>query len=110
MICHVLALGPSIKQFKPDGNFTIGVNDVSKHHDPDVLMVISTLPVERADYVRVSQCKKLLSHMPVWSSHPAYEYIGGNMSPWFQDRHNILDGKTIYYSNNTPFMCCSWAY
>ena len=110
MICHCLALGPSIKNFKPDGNFTIGCNDVARYHLPDVLMVVSSLPPERAEIVRASRPKKLLSHMPFWVSHPSYEYIGSNMHPWRQNDKNRLDKGIIYTSNNTPFMCCSWAF
>lgn len=110
MIAHVLALGPSIKSFKPDGNFTIGCNDIAKHFTPDVLMVVSTLSHDRAEIVRVSEPKKLLSHMPYWVSHPSYEYIGSDMMPWRNDRPNRMDKKIMWTSNNTPFMCAVWAF
>lgn len=109
MIAHVLALGPSIKDFKPDGNPTIGCNDIFRYHETDYLFVVSYLPPPRANFVENARPKKLFSSMPRWANHPCYEYIAHKMTPWKENRQNKL-GEWIYYSNNTPFIQASWAF
>lgn len=106
---HIVALGPSVKNFKPDGNLTIGCNDCFKYVPTDYLIVVSILDYERQRIVMNSRPKKLLSFMPVWVSHPNYEFIG-QMHPWRQDRPNRLDKRILYHSNNTPFIQCSLAF
>lgn len=109
MICHVLGLAPSVREFKPDGNTTTGCNDIFRHFEVDYLFVVSSLPYERAKFVENARPKKLFSSMPRWSHHPAYDYIADKMTPWRDNRKNEL-GQWIYYSNNTPFIQASWAF
>lgn len=109
MTCHVLALGPSIHDFRPDGNTTIGCNDIYRHFETDYLFVVSSLPPARANFVENARPKKLFSSMPRWSNHSCYEYIAHKMTPWRENRPNVL-GEWIYYSNNTPFIQASWAF
>lgn len=107
--CHILGLGPSIKHFKPDGNLTIGCNDIFRICPVDFLIVVSVLPADRNDIVWRSRPKKLLSFLPAWASHPAYEYMG-ILHPWRQDRKNPMNKGMIYHSNNTPFIQASYAF
>lgn len=109
MTAHVLGLAPSVRDFTPDGNVTIGCNDIYRHHETDYLFVVSSLPPARANFVQNARPKKLYSSMPRWSNHPSYEYIANRMTPWKQNRPNKL-GEWIYYSNNTPFIMASWAF
>lgn len=111
MICHILGLGPSIVNYKPDGNFSIGCNDSFRYASSNLLIVVSHLSQERTRIVETSRPEKLLSFMPQWSHHPNYEYIG-QIHRWRTDRPEInrLDKGKIYTSNNTPFIACSVAF
>lgn len=109
MICHILALGPSIKHYKPDGNFSIGCNDSFKHHPSNYLICVSRLSPERDRIVMDSKPEKLLAFKPPYISHPAYEYIG-QVHRWRPDMGQRLDKGYTYYSNNTPFIACSVAF
>lgn len=109
-VCHIHGLGPSIKSYKPDGNFSIGCNDSFRHHPSDYLIVVSRISVERANVIRASRPEKLLCNgMPIWMDHPAYEYIG-QLHFWKSERPNNINKGMIFASNNTPFIACSLAY
>lgn len=107
--CHVIGMGESLKNFKPDGNLTIGCNDCFRKVPTDLLIVVSFLPPDRAQIVTNSRPEKLLSFMPEWTKHPCYQYIG-LMTPWNQTRKNVMHKKVLYHSNNTPFIACSLAF
>jgi hypothetical protein len=109
MIAHVLGLAESVRDFKPDGNVTIGCNDIYRYFETDYLFVVSALSPARANFVENARPKKLFSTMSRWSAHPCYEYIAHKMTPWKENRPNTL-GEWIYYSNNTPFIQASWAF
>lgn len=105
MIAHILGLGPSIHDYKPDGSFSIGCNDSFKHHPSNYLVCVSRLPAERLKTVMDCRPEKLLGFTPPYNHHPAYEYIG-QMHPWRNDRPCRLDKGMIWTSNNTPFIAC----
>lgn len=111
MICHIHGLGPSIVNYKPDGNFSIGCNDSFRYAQSNLLIVVSHLSQERTRIVDQSRPEKLLSFMPQWHHHPNYEYIG-ELHKWRSDRpeRNRLDKGKLYHSNNTPFIGCSLAF
>lgn len=109
MTAHILGLAESVRDFSPDGNTTIGCNDIYRYFETDYLFVVSTLSPARATFVQNARPKKLFSSMPRWSNHSCYEYIAHKMTPWRQNRPNTL-GEWIYYSNNTPFIAASWAF
>lgn len=105
MTCHILGLGPSIHNYKPDGNFSIGCNDSFKYHPSNYLICVSGLGPERDRVVMESRPEKLFAFRPPYNRHPAYQYIG-QIHPWRDDRPNRLDKGIIYSSNNTPFISC----
>jgi hypothetical protein len=111
MTCHILGLGPSIVNYRPDGDFSIGCNDSFRYSPSNILIVVSNLSQERTRIVEQSRPEKLLSFMPEWSHHPNYEYIG-QLHRWRTDRpeRNRLDKGKVYHSNNTPFISCSVAF
>lgn len=110
-IAHIHGLGPSIKDFKPDGNFIIGVNDSWRYWISDYLIVMNVFRNEpqRTQIVWESHPKKLFSHVPGWARHPNYEYIGST-HPWRPDRPQSLNKGLIYHSNNSPFIGASMAF
>lgn len=108
MTCHVLGLGPSIKSFRPDGNLTIGCNDIYRYHETDIVIVVSNLPYNRAIFVHNARPKMLLSHMPRWYAHPSFERLP-EMLHWRSDRENVLKNG-IFKSTNTPFIAATYAF
>jgi hypothetical protein len=107
--CNIIGLGPSLKSYRPDGNFSIGCNDCFRSVETDYLVCVSRLPTERSVFVQNARPKKLLSMMPIYKSHPCYEYIG-NLHPWKEYRPNNITKGMVFFSNNTPFIACSIAY
>lgn len=105
MTCHILGLGPSIHDYKPNGDFSIGCNDTFKHHPSNYLICISSLSAERDKIVMNSRPEKLLAFRNPYIHHPAYHYIG-QMHAWRNDRPCRLDKGMIWTSNNTPFIAC----
>lgn len=108
MTCHILGLGPSIADYKPDkSHITIGVNDIYRHHETDFLFVISRLSPPRAVFVENARPRILFSQMPQWRNHPRYHPLETRL--WNGNRPNPLN-ETVFHSNNTPFVAASWAY
>lgn len=108
MTVHVLGLGPTLQHFKPDGNLTIGCNDIFRTVATDFLIVVSRLSPARADIVRASHPKVLLSQMQLWHSHPSWEKLP-DLTKWRPNKPNDVS-KYLYSSNNTPFIACSYAF
>lgn len=106
MTCHILGLGPSIHDYKPDGNFSIGCNDSFRYHPSNYLICVSRLSPERTRVVMDSRPEKLLAYTGPFVNHPAYQYIAHSLPTWRMDRENRLDQGIIWSSNNTPFIAC----
>lgn len=69
MTIDVLGLGESIKRYKPTGNLTIGVNDISKFHEVDFLVCVDKINAfdeDRFKQIISSNCKKFFSHIKDW--------------------------------------------
>lgn len=103
---HVIGLGETAKDFIPDGNLTIGVNDVygcgrnvcvdrPNVFSPERLETIKTLPVE-----------SFYSHLDDWSFMPTFKKIELKNINAHNDRWN----EFIPSSNNSPFVACGVAY
>lgn len=103
---HVIGLGETAKDFIPDGNLTIGVNDVygcgrnvcvdrPNVFSPERLETIKTLPVE-----------SFYSHLDDWSFMPTFKKIELKNINAHNDRWN----EFIPSSNNSPFVACGIAY
>lgn len=63
-IIHILGLGESLKHYVPDGNETIGVNDIFKHHAVDFLVCVDRplrFSKERFETIKNSKSKKFYS-------------------------------------------------
>ncbi len=68
-IVHVLGLGPSIKDFKPDGNQTVGVNDIYKYFPADIVVCVdrpNRFSNERLKTIIEGEQKTFLSHIGQW--------------------------------------------
>lgn len=108
-VCHIVGIGPSLKHYKRDGNFSIGCNDCFRYVETDYLVVVSNLDPKRAAVVNASRPKKLLTFLSRWATHPSHEHIG-QLHPWKSHRANMMNQGIVHSSNNTPFICASLAY
>lgn len=102
---HVIGLGETAKDFIPDGNLTIGVNDVygcgrnvcvdrPNVFSPERLETIKSLPVE-----------SFYSQLDDWSFMPRFKKIELKNINAHNDRWN----EFIPSSNNSPFVACGVA-
>lgn len=78
MNIDILALGDSVKAYKPDGSITWGVNDICKIRKVDNLLIIDkqekfTQP--RIQTIWQSQYKQFYSHLDEWSFMAHYNRI-----------------------------------
>lgn len=107
MICHVLGLGESIKDFKEYEGYRIGVNDIYRHTYCDRVVVVNDfkkLP-ERKDYI--DACRPLdglWSHLKIWQFHPEYSKL--SFQPW----NGVFKEKTVFSGKSSPFIALTMAY
>lgn len=106
MICHVLGLGESIKDFKEYEGYRIGVNDIYRHTYCDRVIVVNNfakLP-ERKYYI--DSCRPLdglWSHLSCWQFHPEYRKLS------FQAWNGVYKSKTVFSSKSSPFVALTMA-
>ena len=109
MTIEVLGLGESIKNYKPNGNITIGVNDIYKYVKTDYIVMVD--PPNR--FNEADRLKTIMESTPkkfycnhVWNV-PNFELIT-LASP--RGELGKLDTKEYCYSNNSAFVACILAY
>lgn len=111
MIIHILGLGESLKHYKPDGNITIGVNDIHKKHKTDYVVCVDHLTAfnkERLETILKTKCKGFYSQIVDWGLVvPNFKIIEFNRGRGILDE---LDSDRFCYSNNSPFVACILAY
>lgn len=112
MIIHVLGLGPSLKEYNPDGNKTIGCNDIWNFVQTDYVVCVDK-PIawdsapERMQAIIAGRQERFITHLPQWKPivHNYYEITladhRGDLSQL--DTH-------VPYSNNSAFVACVMAY
>lgn len=133
MIIHVMGLGPTAKEFTPDGNVRIGVNDVQgcqyqvcvdrpaaffKAFNKHRFMKIVNLRLQGTHAYDVHWFKKFFTQIDEWK-----EYVDLSDHPNWKD-HNVVEliqlkavhahndrwNQFIPSSNNSPFVACGIAY
>jgi len=109
---HVLGLGPSLSHYKPDGNTTIGVNDIWKYHKTDYVVCVD-MP-KRFDCGRlrtIVDCspKEFYTCYPRdWSG--LRDNKGLNLAPLRGSVDTLTDKNQICFSNNSAFVATVMAY
>ena len=105
MTIHVIGLGDTAKEFKPDGNITIGVNDV-KGCDYQVC-VDRPRSFNHLRFLTIRHLKPniFFSHLDDWNFMPHFEKI--NLKNIHA--HNDRWSEFIPSSNNSPFVACGIA-
>jgi hypothetical protein len=106
MTIEVLGLGESLSEYKPNGNTTIGVNDIYSRVKTDYVVCVDTFEPfthERLRTILNTKCKGFYTHLDCWKSVQNYTEI---------KIHRVaeLDSELFRYSNNSPFVACILAY
>ncbi len=111
---HILGLGPTLKNYTPDRNISIGVNDIWKHHPADYVVCVDSIrrftPERQASIISGKQ-KKFFSIVKHWNFIVQnYEFVDPrNTMHVGECKENIpeLDsGKIIFSSNSAFFAAC----
>lgn len=77
-VIEVLGLGPSIREYEPSGNETIGVNDINCHHKVDRLLLMdpqSNFAINRLEIIKSSRPKYFYSNLHDWNFMPGFVKI-----------------------------------
>lgn len=117
MIIHVLGLGETLATYKPDGNITIGVNDIFKHHNVDYLVCVDRplrFSKERLEIIRKSNPVKFFTINELYNDwRPIVQNLQGFQTAERRGIYNneILDDQNkICFSNNSTFVAACISY
>jgi len=109
MKVHIIGLGPTAKDFKPDGSITIGVNDV---HGCDYQVCVdkpaafSNQRFAEICFIASFLTKKFYTHLNEYGCFHNSEIIKLKAV----HAHNNRWNEFIPSSNNSPFVACGVAY
>lgn len=108
MTIDVLGLGETVREYKPTGNITVGVNDIFKYFPVDYLVLAD--PPQR--FPEPDRFKTIMESTPKKFLCPKkwpvdnFEFIQLSAG-----RGMFKDFDTTYaFSNNSPFIACVHAY
>ena len=105
-LIHIVGLGETAKDFKPDGNLTIGVNDVQGCGRNVCVDRPSVFSKERLETIEKLPIEWLFTHLDDWDYLPRVKKIKlKNIAA-----HNDRWDEFIPSSNNSPFVACGVAY
>lgn len=106
MTIHVIGLGATANDFKPDGNLTIGVNDVKGCDHQVCVDRPHVFAGSRLYTIENLNVKHFYSHLDDWKFLSGFHKIGlKNIQA-----HNGRWNEFIPSSNNSPFVACGIAY
>jgi hypothetical protein len=108
----VLGLAPSLKEYKPTGNLTIGVNDIGAYYPADVVICVDPLyrfKGERKQTLCRYKPKTFWSHQMCHKQfHPEYKsYIVGRGTASLRD---IENPNTVIMGTTSVYAACTLAY
>ena len=108
----ILGLGPSLSLYDPlEYSFSIGVNDIWKHHHTDVIVCLDKRSIfagERLVTIENSKPKDFYSQIANWSYMPGFQIL--NLTAFYPDHGINLGIQQIYKSYCSPFVACQVAY
>lgn len=104
-LVYVLGNGNTINDFKPDGNITIGSNDIWNTIKTDAVVCVDNkraFTPSRLEIIERCSPAKFYSHLDEWQSHHAFHKI--HLHP----ARNCFEFKNdfIPYSNNSSSVAC----
>lgn len=111
MIIHVLGLGPSLKNYIPDGSKTIGCNDIWNYVKTDYVVCVDKPMCFKDEPFRMQgivngEQERFITHIEEWKS------LVKNYYPIeLSERGSITKLDThVPHSNNSAFVACVMAY
>ena len=111
MKIHILGLGETINHFTPDGNTTIGVNDIHSRFATDYVVCVDVPAVfdkKRLDTICQTKCKGFYTQINEWT-----KFVQNVNIIEFNSGRGLLhhlDNDKFCYSNNSPYVACILAY
>jgi len=103
---HIIGLGNTAKQFKPDGNTTIGVNDVKGCDYQVCVDRPQVFTLRRYTDICNLKPKAFFTHLDEWKEQKGFIRINlKNINA-----HNGRWKDFIPSSNNSPFVACGVAF
>lgn len=110
MTIHVLGLGESLKNYTPDGNITIGVNDIHSKVKTDYVVCVDeprAFSVDRLQAIRETKCKGFYSQVDFWKCVANFNKIEFNPGRGIVTN---LDSEKFCYSISSPYVATVLAY
>lgn len=109
MEINVLGLGESLKEFKPNENITIGVNDINKYHEVDYIVCVdrpTAFTTERLTPM-INSFAQFFTHLSDWE-----KLRDVNLMRLAHGRGVVdnIDGDSFCYSNNSTYVAVVLAY
>lgn len=110
MRIHVLGLGKSLEEYKPNAEISIGVNDIFSRIETDFIVCIdppNRFTDQRIETINNSTPVKFFTNRNEWEHVKGYHLI--TLNPVRGSVKELRSDK-ICYSNNSPFVACVMAY
>jgi hypothetical protein len=107
----VLGIGLSLDLFKPNGEITIGVNDIWSKVPTDYVVCVDQKTAFTPTRLKtIEECKpiKFYSQFDVWQDRPDFEII--ELQPYYPDYECQLNTKQLPKSLCSPFVACAIAF
>lgn len=109
-LIHVLGLGESLDNYSPDGNSTIGVNDIHSRIKTDYVVCVDhpkAFTPDRLTTIYQTGCKGFYSQVIAWDRVKNFKLI--EFAPG-RGRLLELDSEKFCYSSSSPYVACVLAY
>lgn len=112
MIIHVLGLGPSRIEYVPDGNKTIGCNDIWNYVKTNYVVCVDKPRCfdnepERMRAMMTGRQERFITHLPQWKPI-VNNYYQIQLSDHRSDLSQL--DTHVPHSNNSAFVACVMAY
>lgn len=107
MTIEILGLGESLSEYVPNGNITIGVNDIHSRIKTDYVVCVDVHEAfnrERLEVIKETKCKGFYSQLDCWQLLPNFNKIS------LSRICELNDVDKFRCSNNSPFVACVLAY
>lgn len=109
-LIHVLGMGESLKEYKPDGCTTIGVNDIHGKIKTDFVVCVdvpTAFNSERLATLKQTNCEGFYSQLDEWAFLPNFNKIEFNRGRGFVSE---IDNNKFCYSNNSTYVAVILAF
>jgi len=110
MTIHILGLGESLEEYSPDGNKTIGVNDIHSRLKTDFVVCIDhpkAFTPERVKSIKETSCSGFYSQVEDWNQVRNFKKIDLNRGRGIV---KDLDSPGFCYSISSPYVAAVLAY